>query len=171
MKKALILIGIVFSACTASLAQQEKGDISLTFGGTYIGVKDNKSGSFYAKAGYFITDNIEVGVRPNLTLGEGMTMFGFGGYGTYNFLTSDAKLAPYAGAELNFNTVSIEGLDGMSRTDMGLYAGSKYFLTESLNVDAGLNLGFNIGNNYGEGYEPGTVFMMQIGIGFILGKL
>lgn len=171
MKKALILFAVVAIFSTVSYAQQEKGDISVTFGGSYTKTDFAGMGTLFAKGGYFVTDNIETGARPQLMLADGVTNFTLGLYGTYNFITSDAKLVPYAGAELSLNSMKIEGLDGLSRTDFGLYGGAKYFLNESVNVDAGLNYSFNVGNNYGEGADVGGIFLFQFGVGIVLGNL
>jgi hypothetical protein len=170
MKNALIFCVLLLTFSPA-FAQQEKGDITVTFGGNYTKTKDMGMGTLFGKGGYFVTDNIEVGGKPTLFLAEGVTSFTMGLYGAYNFITSDAKLVPYAGAELVLNSVKIESLDGLSRTDFGIYGGSKYFLTEALNVDVGLNYTFNLSNNYGEGVDIGGTFTFQFGVGFIIGNL
>jgi hypothetical protein len=162
MKKIIVLALIVIS--TTAFAQQEKGDLNVTFSGTYMSYSGFNFGQVYGKAGYYITKSIEVGAKPQLLFGKGFTGFGFGGYGTYNFLTADAKLVPYAGAELSYFTVA-----SLSQTNLGIYGGSKYFLTERLNVDAGLNLAFNLANN--SDVNLGTIFQFQVGVGFILGNL
>lgn len=171
MKKALIVFATMVLLSSASFAQQEKGDISLTFGGSYTKTDFMGMGTLFAKGGYLVTDNIEVGARPQLMLAEGVSSITMGLYGTYNFLTSDGKLVPYAGGELTLNSISGDNFDALSRTDFGLYGGAKYFLNESVNIDAGLNYSFNLSNNYGEGADIGGIFLFQFGVGFIIGNL
>ena len=166
--KKILLVGLLLIS-TVAFSQVEKGDVSLTFNGSYLSSDDFSFGLFSAKLGRFFTDNIEAGVTPQLQLGEGFSAFGLGAYGTYNILTSDAKLLPYLGGSLNIFTSSIEGADSFSKTDAGFYGGTKYFLTESLNIDANMNYTFNIANSVDA--DLGGTFMFNIGVGFIIGKL
>jgi hypothetical protein len=167
MKKVLILF-LLFAA-TQSFAQQTKGDVSLTFAGTYTSFEGVGFGQIFGKAGYMVTDRIEAGGKPTILLGTGFSGGGLGVFGTYNFLTKDVKLVPYAGAELSFLSIKTEGSDAFSQTNLGLYGGAKYFVTEQLNIDAGLNLSTNLSNSVDA--DLGTIVTFQIGIGFVIGKL
>jgi hypothetical protein len=168
--KKILLAGMVVCMSVASFAQQKKGDINVTFSGTYTSNKAFSFGQIFAKGGYFITDHVEAGLKPQIMFGDGFSGFGLGAYSTYNFLTKDAKLVPYAGAELNYSSLSAGGEDAkLTQTNMGLYGGSKYFITENLNVDAGLNLSFNLGSN--PDTDLGTIFQFQVGVGFIIGNI
>ena len=169
--KKIILMVVTLSAlsCTGVFAQQEKGDLAVTFSGTFTAYKGFSYGQIFGKVGYFVTKNVEVGAKPQILLGKGFSGGGLGVYGTYNFLTADAKLVPYAGMELSFLTIKAGGESSLSQTNLGLYGGSKYFVTERMNIDAGMNLSFNIANN--SDVNLGTIFTFQVGIGFILGKL
>lgn len=166
--KKLVLIGMLLISSFA-YSQIEKGDVALTFNGSYLGTEDYSFGLFSAKVGRYFTQNIEAGITPQLQLGEGFSAFGLGAYGTYNFLTADAKLLPYAGGSLNIFTQSFDGADSFNSTDAGLYGGSKYFLTETLNIDANINYTFNLANS--QDVDLGGTFIFNIGVGFIFGKL
>lgn len=159
MKKLLLIALLLISAVAYS--QVEKGDKNLTFAGFFASADEVKIGQINAKFGYFITQHIEAGVKPLIMFSSDDTSAGIGFYGTYNFLTQDGKLLPYAGAELSFLPVLDETL-----TTLGLNGGAKYFITETLNIDAGINLQQSLS---GDIYD-GSIFIFQVGIGFILGK-
>jgi hypothetical protein len=141
-------------------AQVEKGDLTATTNLTFISMDGTSFGLFFLKGGYFVSDHVEVGSSLQLMFAPGETGVGIGPYGTYNFLTQDAKLLPYVGAQL-----SILSLYGMNVNSFGVYGGSKYFLTEAVNVDAGIVLAQGFGD------VDGFVFTASIGIGVVLGKL
>jgi hypothetical protein len=158
MKKLLIIAFVLISF--SAFSQVAKGDKNLTFNLSYVGIADlGGIGILSGKFGYFATDQVEVGVTPQIFFGEVFGAFGSGIYGTYNFLTADAKLLPYAGGAFSFLTGDLEG------SAIGIYGGSKYFITEAINLDAGLNLSFNLGEG------GGTVYTFQLGIGFLFSKI
>lgn len=159
MKKLILILSVMIS--TVGFSQVEKGDINATFNALYLGGDGFGVGIISGKVGYFFTQNIEGGVTPSITFmtfgGDGDTSPGIGFYGTYNFLTSDGKLLPYAGGSIDF--ISSQG---SNFTALGVYGGAKYFLTEALNIDGGIKL---------LSAEGQTLFLTQVGIGFIIGKL
>lgn len=160
MKKITLVAFVVFAACTSAFSQVEKGDLNLSFNALYTGMDGMGMGQISGKFGYYLTQNIEAGVAPSITFfkagDESLTMPTLGLYGTYNWLTEDAKLLPYAGASITFTKVLDEG-----RTGFSLYGGSKYFITEKVNVDGGMQLLFIDGS---------TAVVLQVGIGFLLGN-
>src|SRR6186997_1138184 len=111
MKKLPILLALMVSLTV--YAQQEKGDLAIQFSGNYysqkITVKGETQrslfGNIYVKVGKLFTDNLELGVKPNVNFTlvkeydfsqdnpkpkeKVVTNVGFGIYGTYSFLTSD----------------------------------------------------------------------------------
>lgn len=146
---------------TAAFAQVEKGDINLSGSLSYTKFpKIDGMGQLDAKAGYFFTQNLEAGTTLQLFFAAGDVGLGIGPYASYNFLTEDAKLMPYAGAGFSFFTFS-----SMTSTAVGINGGVKYFLTEKINIDTGVTLQQSFGD------LDGTMFMARIGIGFIMGKL
>lgn len=168
--KTKILI-VLLAVNISVYAQVEKGDMSLSINGSYSKTGDENSfGLINAKFGRFFTQNIEVGVKPQLQFGKGYSGTGLGAYGTYNFLTSAGKLLPYAGLEISTLSQSYDEGDDISQTDLGLYAGTKLFFSEAVFVDFGLNVSTNLSTSV-ESYDPGTLIMFNIGLGFILGKL
>lgn len=192
MKRFILLTVIALTLSITTKAQQEKGDIAIQFSGNFytqsidFGTTKEKfySGNIYVKLGKFFTPNIELGVKPNVSIsprfeskivkGEIQTTkklgadVGFGLYGTYSFLTADAKMMPYAGAEVSYAPTGDE-----STINLGPYAGVKYFLTEKINIDANASYLINLGSTYGNQSDTdiGGLLTINLGIGVILGKL
>ena len=192
MKKILFIIAAIAVSYT-SYAQQDAGDLSVQFSGNYysqrtkFGDFDFKTfaGNVYVKIGKFFTPNVELGVKPNVSFfpelefelnDEGeietkqklKTNFGFGLYGTYSFLTADAKMLPYAGAEISYVPSGEE-----STINLGPYAGVKYFLTENINLDANASYLINLGSSYANqtDLEIGGLLTINLGVGVIIGNI
>jgi len=181
---------ILFIAFT-SFAQQEKGDFSIQFSGNYFSQKievagfslNTSSGNIYLKLGKFVSQNLELGIKPNLSFQPGRSgletagvdvSLGFGSYGTYSFLTEDAKGMPYLGAEINFSPAGKDANgDSQMTINAGPYGGFKYFLNEKVNLDVGFNYMFNLASNLDSTLDTkiGGLFMFNIGVGVILGKV
>lgn len=170
MKKLLVIALLAVSA--TAFGQVEQGDVMVTFNGSYQKQGDVKFGMFSAKVGKFFTQNIEAGVTPIILVADGFNSTGLGLYGTYNFLTEDGKFLPYLGVQLAYNGTKVDTGDGdfkYSQTDYALRAGAKYFLTENLNIDAGLTYSDDLSNS--EDITLDSSIRFEIGVGFILGKL
>ena len=190
MKKIITLIFTLSSFY--AIAQQQKGDLSIQFSGNYMQQKYSASGidfkfgggNIYLKLGKYFTQNLELGIKPNLainlepkieTTGDKTTIksklrtnLGFGVYGTYSFLTSDGKFLPYVGAELAYAPLGDE-----QSVNLGPYCGLKYFVTERINIDGNLSFLLNLGTSAEESkdYQVGPMFNYNIGIGVLIGKL
>lgn len=160
MKKISFVVFVLLITSTGAFSQVEKGDINISGSMTFQKFSNvDGAGLFDAKAGYFFTQNLEAGANV-LVIFSHPSAFGIGPYASYNFLTQDAKLLPYAGANLLFVVTDQTGLGAF-----GAHGGAKYFLTETINVDAGISLQ----KTFGE--LDGSLFSMRIGIGFILGDV
>jgi hypothetical protein len=157
--KKILLVGLLLTS-TLAFSQVEKGDFNLSGSLSLTSIEGEGTGLFFTKAGYYFTQNVEAGTSLTLIFAQGETGTGFGPYATYNFLTQDGKFLPYVGGQFSF--LSIAGIDINSG---GIYGGAKYFVTEAVNIDAGMSL------QQGFGDFDGTLFTATIGIGFILGKL
>jgi hypothetical protein len=189
MKKILTLAIVILTINVQ--AQQQAGDLSIQFSGNYVsnkttfnGVEDKSySGNIYLKLGKFFTQNIEMGLKPNIFFfGEPVPInsndpsktenklranVGLGLYGTYSFLTADAKFMPYGGVEINYLPIG-----DYSTMNLGPYAGIKYFITERINLDANMNYLINLANSYPsfDDYVVSPTFQLNIGIGVIISK-
>ena len=163
MKKVLVLFALCLAG-SSLFAQQEKGDQLLRFNGSYskYGESDG-TGSLNIKIGQFITTNIEAGLETTLMTSSSFSNTSYGFYGTYNFLTKDAKMVPYAGlrASLTQTQVSVLGTTNKETSAAaGFYGGLRYFLTEKVNIDTGLSYDFG----------KIDILMWNIGLGIILSK-
>lgn len=160
MKKLTLIAFAVLAVSTVAFAQVEKGDINVSGSLSFTKVSDfDGAGIIEGKAGYYFSQNFEAGGVLNIQLGE-TAVTGLGPYATYNFLTQDAKLLPYAGGNLLFMFS-----ENVSATALGVNGGAKYFINESVNIDAGLALYKSFGD------LDGSLFVMRVGIGFLLGSL
>ena len=162
--KFLLFIVMFFVLGFSTYAQQERGDKVFRFSVSYT--KYGTADGFTLvdlKGGYFITKNIEAGAEPQILLGGGITQLGLGLYSTYNFLTPDGKMVPYAGLRISaaFQSLKIGNTDTSKGSgNVGLYGGLRYYITERINLDSGLS------------YDVGSinVFQWTMGIGVILGR-
>lgn len=191
MKKISVIV-VFLAFVLIAKAQQQQGDLAIQFSGNYFSQKvtfndfEVKSfgGNIYVKLGKYFTQNLELGVKPNIgffpntesKIVDGKiesktklkTNFGFGIYGTYSFLTADAKMMPYGGAEISYVPSGDE-----STVNLGPYAGVKYFLSEKINIDANLSYLLGLGSTYGQSdnVKIGGLLNFNLGIGVILGKI
>lgn len=166
--KKLVLIVFALIVSTVAFSQVEKGDITGTANVSFSSLKPEVGDAinmalFNVRAGYFFTNNIEAGLTLQITNSAETTSTGIGPYAVYNFLTADAKLLPYVGANfLNYN-MGVEGIDPINQ--LGGFGGAKYFITEAVNVDASLNYTTWLGD------ISGSSFTFNLGIGINLGAL
>jgi len=170
MKKlALFVFALIVS--TVAFSQVEKGDVNATAAVSFTSQKfkdfddPTNMSNITVRAGYFFTNNIEGGLSLSVSgtsfAGESSTTVGWGPYAVYNFLTADAKMLPYVGA--NFYSMSMEGIDPINQ--IGAFGGAKYFLTEVVNIDASLNYTSWLGD------IKGSTILFNVGIGINFGRL
>lgn len=161
MKKLSLIVFAILATTAIATAQVEKGDFNISGSLSFSKYKElDGTGQFDAKGGYFVTQNIEVGATALILASGGETGIGIGPYGAYNFLTQDAKLLPYVGANLFLFSIG-----DISLNSVGVNGGAKYFITEAINVDAGITIQQSFGD------IEGSLFTARVGIGFILGKV
>lgn len=193
MKNIFTLCAFVLTI--SAFGQQQKGDLALQFSGNYIQntfVIDSKNyryggGSIYVKVGKFFTNNLELGLKPNVSFSlitepvvsrrgdivdtkkTFTSNLGFGLYGTYSFLSNNGKLLPYGGAELSYAPVQKEKI-----VNFGPYIGLRYFVTERINIDANSSWLMNLGSTSEEPRDDFRVrptWTYNIGVGVLIGKL
>lgn len=144
---------LLVSVSGVSLAQQQQGDVELQLQGSYFttfatDVSVNV-GTIAGKFAPFITDNIQIGIGPTLTITtttmttvaplSGRTeeksnttvTFGSTVFITYSFLMRDARVVPYVGASF----YKIDFGNPAERGWLGLNGGLRYYLTKRTSLD------------------------------------
>jgi hypothetical protein len=155
---------------TTGFAQQESGDIELQIAGTYFTTVGTdfkfSSGFIQAKFGKYLTDNLELGVSPNISITTIDTGFGdsdtdvtagLGAFFVYSFLFSDAKTVPYVGGQYFKSDLS----DGDDNGSAGVTGGLKFFVTEKAALDFSGNYLFDLNSN-----TEGGLLLFAAGISF-----
>jgi hypothetical protein len=166
MKKLLLIVFLGLG--TIAYAQVEKGDFNATASFSlqndkYDGGESENSMTFIGRGGYYLTNNVELGVSLIVFGMQDITMMGYGPYAVYNFLTSGGKLLPYVGANYFRFDAGIEGFDPIAQ--IGGVGGVKYFITEVVNIDTSLNYTSFLGD------QKGSSLYLNVGIGINFGKL
>lgn len=192
MKKLISIILLFVS--TVTFSQVEKGDMELGLFGNYNTPTEGGGGSGVlgvTATGYFspnfsagtsITMVMYSGIKDYLDPSAGnelkMTPF-LGVFATYNFLTPNAKLLPYIGAQFDMTWVeTVEYIyTGVPENPVvvlelyeGIYyvggkAGIKFFVTEMINLD--VNFKYQTLVSGPEGYTAGNIGV-NFGIGVII---
>src|SRR5438105_4979828 len=94
----LLFTGII----SAASAQQQAGDYQVQAQFSYYSISGFNTGTLYFNASKFITQNFEIGVSPQIVFST-EDIFNLSFYSNYNFLTKDAKMVPYLGAQVFLN--------------------------------------------------------------------
>jgi len=153
-----VLLGI---AATASVAHAgfEAGDKTLSLSGAGTNDKDFNDGSFSLTLtpGYFISNEVEIGVRQTLTYADGFNGATFG-FVDYNFNNvGDGKLVPYVGIAAGASY----GEDVDTDWSAGPEIGARYFVNSTTFINVNATYQFDLQ----DGIEDGA-FFYGVGIGF-----
>lgn len=176
---AMVLTAAVAVPRSAS-AQAQAGDKEILTFANVVSVMgsgfNSTSGNVFLNVGQFISDRMEVGGGPNITISRSSfdtgfggssseTDFGFGvnGFVRYYFGEASATLKPYAGGELIVNKLNVG--DNESFADQVFASGSagvKNYLTENAAIDFKGSFGLNPSN-------PGELqlFLFTVGLTYI----
>ena len=167
--KKFLLIALLLVSGSVAFAQQAAGDFQLQAQGSYFNNSFNglsvSSGSLFVSASRFFTDNVELGIAPFFLFGD-FSSTNLSIFGNYSFLTQDAKLVPYAGAQLLFTGLGTD--PDFSQTGFGIKAGLRYFVRENINIDVGPSMSFMSAPTGAS--EGSTQFVFNFGLGYILKK-
>lgn len=184
------LFVLLLASAGPVFAQQRAGDFELQFYGMYfqtVGTEDSfGSGTIGGKIGPYITDHIQIGMGPSLTITtmtqtnysfdpvtyhvtttretNTTTTFGTSVFLQYTFLTGGGKVAPYFGAQWfksDFNRPLSE-----DRGSAGVNAGMKYFFARKTALDFSLNYGWDL-NPVEDGGSRGGMLMFAFGLSFL----
>lgn len=162
MKRFLIalalLVGVVATAGIAR-ADFEKGNWDLTLSGGGASDKDLNDTSFSLDLapGYFISNEVEIGIRQNLAYNDGFAG-ATAAFVDYNFNhIGDGKLVPFVG--LNIGYTYGEKID--DTWSAGPEAGVRYFLNSTTYLYGRAAYEFDLQNGIDDGG-----FVYGVGLGF-----
>ncbi len=168
---ALLALALLVTVVPAA-AQQQRGDVELQFQGYYFTTVGTDvtlgSGNLAAKIGPYITDNLQIGIGPTLSIttfsastgeSETKTTFGSTAFLVYSFLMRNAKAVPYLGAQYFKSDFS----DSDDKGSVGVNAGLKYFFTKKAAFDISGNYLFTLNTE-----QQGGVLLFAFGLSFLL---
>lgn len=175
----LVLCAVVLA--TPAVAQQQRGDVELQFQGYYFQTVGTDysvgSGNLSAKIGPFVTNWLQIGVGPTLsvtttssptlnmttmqmeTKSETKATFGSTAFIVASVLLKNAKVVPYFGAQYFKQDFD----DSDDKGSVGINAGAKFFFTKKAAFDVSGNYLFTLN----EEQEGGLVYF-AVGLSFLL---
>ncbi len=193
MKRVFIALAVIAGLSFSANAQEfgfKQGDVLLE-GSVGFNSTDNKNTekkstnfNFTPKAGYFLSDNVAVGVLLNLysnkiedySTGGSTTKnngLGFGVFGRYYFLEIGKRFKTYGEAGLGYSTMKSEVETGgttvtgpkTNTLDFNVGVGANYFVTERLLLNVGLTNLINVGSSKVDvsGAKATTNYGVQLG--------
>ncbi len=193
MKRLFIALTVITGLSLSANAQEfgfKKGDILLE-GNVGFNTSNDKNAEeketsfdFSPQAGYFISDNVAVGValtiasNKNEDYSTGGSTFkdsgiGFGIFGRYYFLEVGKRFKTYAEAGLGYATIKSETetggttITGPKTNALGfdLGVGANYFVTERLVLNVGLTNLISVGSSKVDmsGAKATTEYGVQLG--------
>jgi hypothetical protein len=148
--------------------QQQAGDLELQFLGYYfqsVGSDyDFSMGTIQGKIGPYVTDHLQVGVGPTLSIttsgGTTTTSFGSTAFAVYSFLTKGGKLVPYFGAQYYKQDFSTEFSEEPG--NVGVSAGVKYFFAKKTALDISGNYLLDLRKD-----AQGGILFFAVGLSFL----
>ncbi len=164
-----------------AMSQQQRGDVELQFQGYYFTTVGTDftfgSGSLSAKIGPYLTDNLQVGIGPTLTITtmtettfdpatfqikqdtKTTTTFGSTAFFVYSFLMRNAKAVPYIGAQYFKQDFS----DSDDKGSVGVSLGMKYYFAKKTALDMSGNYLFTLNKD-----AEGGILFFAVGLSFLL---
>ena len=161
MRRLLVVSALaLFIAPAVARAQFKQADWDFTISGTAANDKDFRTFSLGANGslGYFVIDQLEVGLRQTLTISDGGSQWvgNTGVFGDWHF--DLGKFVPFVGANIGYAYGGGDAEDGFSA---GPEVGLKYFVNGTTYVFGIATYEFNLNR----GFDSGG-FVYALGIGF-----
>lgn len=179
-KCAILCLLLLVAVC--GFAQQQRGDVELQFQGSYFTTIGTDytfgSGNISAKIGPYITDALQIGIGPTLSItttttmsvgpaptyrleksSETKTTFGSTAFFVYSILLKGAKTVPYLGAQYFKSDFS----DSEDKGSVGINAGLKFYFAKKTAFDVGGNYLFTLNPD-----QQGGVLLFAVGLSFLL---
>jgi hypothetical protein len=173
-----LLMGLV---TLPAMGQQQRGDIEAQLQGSFsttVGADVTSSiGTIAGKFGPYITDNIQVGIGPTLTIATSSTTslqpgtsrlvtttetnvtLGTTAFVVYSFLMENARAVPYIGASFYKRDFS----NGDEKGWIGANGGVKYFFTKKTAMDMSANYLTSLNPD-----TKGGLLLFAFGLSFLL---
>ena len=197
--RLLVSFPLIF-AVNAVQAQVQKGDNLLGFSSSVSTQSSSPSSinvTVLLSYERYLTRKLALGAGPFVSMitarGYMMGIYGGNVFANYGFITGDGKFYPYVGIlgsvsqsvstqDTNFQTtqssdadkrIGDSGNSTVSFYGAGAKVGSKFFVTERINIDLNVNYSTNISsvvNGEVVKYGEGGIVQIFAGIGVILGK-
>lgn len=180
-RTVLFVLVLSFMITGKASAQQQKGDVELQLQGSYYTTFATdvaiNVGTIAGKFAPFLTDNLQIGVGPTLTItttkvtttsplsgqpetkSDTRVTFGSTVFATYSFLTKGARTVPYAGV----SWYKVDFSKGSQRGWVGVNGGARYFLTRRTSLD----LSASFLKTITEG-ETGSMVLFAFGLSFLV---
>lgn len=197
LTKLLLSFILIITLPALTNAQVQKGDNIIGFS-TSVSTQSASPSNINVVVLFvyerYLSQKLSLGAGPfvNMITARGSITGVFGGnvFANYGFLTGDGKLYPYVGLVLSVsqsisttdtrldqnNTAGTTVQSGNSTVSFygaGAKAGTKYFISERINLDVNVNYSTNISSIVnGENIDIGTGGIIQVfaGVGIIIGK-
>jgi hypothetical protein len=137
----------------------ETGNVLLTLSGSGNSDKDFDNSNFVVNIApsYFVTNNLELGIRQTIVYTDSDFSGATTGVVLYNFQLTDSRLVPFVGVSVgrSYGDNSDDAWTG------GPEAGLKYLLTDSAFIFGSIGYGFDLEDGFDEG---GFNYNLGIGI-------
>jgi hypothetical protein len=183
MKTRMGLYIVVALACASGnlRAQQQSGDWEVQLQGSYFTLVGtdvtNNVGTISGKVGPFLTDNIQIGLGPTLTIATTSTTavppgggvattssvtkvtVGSTAWAVYSVLLRNARIAPYIGACWYKRDFS----NGADNGWVGVNGGAKFYYTRKAAVDVSANYLRSLNKT-----TQGGMLLFAFGLSFLL---
>jgi hypothetical protein len=175
MKITLIFALVLIAA--SGFGQQQRGDVELQFQGSYFRTVGTDftfgSGNISGKIGPYITDGLQIGIGPTLSItttssfnqttlkeeSNTTTTFGSTAFVVYSILLRGAKAVPYIGAQYFKSDFS----NGDDKGSVGINVGMKYYFAKKTAFDVSGNYLFTLNDN-----SQGGIILFAVGLSFLL---
>jgi len=196
----LPLLFMLFFTVQIAHAQVEKGDNLIGFSSSVSTQSSNPSSiNVTVLVAYerYLSRKLALGIGPFVSMitarGSMIGIFGGNLFANYGFITGNGKLYPYVGVLGSINQsistmdtnyqysdkstadkeVASSGNYTVSFFGAGAKVGTKYFITERINLDFNVNYSTNISSRVNGAlidYGEGDIIQVFAGIGVIIGK-
>lgn len=172
----LLVMGFVAASQVIAAPKLNEGTRQLGVSGELSDVEGGFATSLSGSGGYFLMDNVEVGVKADLSYRSSdereventMMLLNVGAFGEYNFIVPNLPIVPYAGAGAGIGYWSSEFKShGVSEDDskfvivLAGWGGAKFFVVDSLAIGCQFEVDLATDDIYDEGDSMDWKFVLR----------